>query len=308
MVKYLILLSSGFFMSLQSFLDYLSLEKKYSQHTVIAYKRDLQQLAAFLHEEYDLCLNQATYPLIRTWLSALLDAELSARTINRKVAAFKSYYKFLLATGCIDFHPLSKHKSLKVSKTIQIPFSKDEVQQILDSTYDPSNFEVVRDLLLIELFYVTGMRKEEMINLKISDVNLPYKTIRVLGKRNKERIIPLLESIVPKLDTYLSLRNQVVDGNRQELLLTKKGDKLYSGLVYRIIKSYFSKVSQKVKTSPHILRHSFATHLLDEGADLNAVKELLGHASLASTQVYTHSSMAMLKGVYKNAHPRSIKD
>lgn len=274
----------------------------------MAYKKDLEQLACFLQDEYDLQIENASYPLIRTWLSNLLDDNLSARTVNRKVASLKSYYKFLLFTGQIDFYPLSQHKSLKVSNNVQIPFSKKEVQQILDSSYDPTNFETVRDLLLIELFYITGMRREELMNLKLQDVNFSARSIKVLGKRNKERVIPLLDSIWDKLEAYLILRNLVNVNYLNELFMTKKGDKLYPVLVYRIIKLYFSKVSEKVKTSPHILRHSFATHLLDEGADLNAVKELLGHASLASTQVYTHSSMAMLKGVYKNAHPRSKKD
>lgn len=274
----------------------------------MAYKKDLEQLASFLQDEYDMQIENASYPLIRTWLSNLLDDNLSTRTVNRKVASLKSYYKFLLFTGQIDFHPLSQHKSLKVSNNVQIPFSKKEVQQILDSSYDPKNFETVRDLLLIELFYITGMRREELMNLKLQDINFSARSIKVLGKRNKERVIPLLDSIWDKLEAYLILRNLVNVNYLNELFMTKKGDKLYPVLVYRIIKLYFSKVSEKVKTSPHILRHSFATHLLDEGADLNAVKELLGHASLASTQVYTHSSMAMLKGVYKNAHPRSKKD
>jgi len=299
---------SGFFMSLDSFLNYLSLEKKYSQHTVVAYKNDLEQLKDYLFEEYKVSIKDATYPLLRTWLTVLLDDELTPRTINRKVASIKSYYKFLLITQEIEFHPLSQHKSLKVSKKIQIPFSKKEIQGILDSSHDVNDFVEVRDVLLIEMFYVTGMRREEMINIKISDINFSSRTIKIIGKRNKERIMPLLISVENRLNAYLKLRQSVVSGAINELFVTEKGFKLYPSLVYRIIKSYFSKVSQKVKTSPHILRHSFATHLLDEGADLNAVKELLGHASLASTQVYTNSSMAVLKGVYKNSHPRSKKN
>ncbi|MGJ8683473.1 MAG: tyrosine-type recombinase/integrase [Nonlabens sp.] len=308
MVKFLILLPSGFFMSLNSFLDYLSLEKKYSQHTVVAYKKDIEQLSTYLLEEYDVGIKEATYPLIRTWLSTLLDDDLSSRTINRKVAAIKRYYKFLLVIQEIEHHPLSQHKSLKVSKKIQIPFSKEEVFNILDASYDHNDFEAARDVLIIELLYVTGMRRAELIGLQVEDINFNDKTIKVIGKRNKERRVPLLKSIEERLNHYLSLRLQINTSDSELLFLTKKGAKLYPSLVYRIIKSYFSLVSQKVKTSPHILRHSFATHLLDEGADLNSVKELLGHASLASTQVYTHSSMTMLKGVYKNAHPRSKKD
>ncbi|EAS21113.1 site-specific integrase/recombinase XerD protein [Flavobacteria bacterium BBFL7] len=295
-------------MSLKSYLDYLSFEKKYSQNTITAYEKDLEQFGLFLMDEYDLEIQNASYPIIRTWLALLLDQQLSSRTVNRKVAALKSYFKFLLLIEQIDYHPLSNHKSLKVSKNIQIPFSKQEVQQILNASYDSEDFESVRDLLIIELFYVTGVRREELINLRIENVNLLSRTIKVVGKRNKERLIPMLESVKFKVEAYLLLKESIETDKRPELFVTRKGDKLYPGLVYRIIKSYFSKVSQKVKTSPHILRHSFATHLLDEGADLNAVKELLGHASLASTQVYTHSSMEMLKEMHRNAHPRSKKD
>ncbi len=308
MVKFLILLSSVFFMSFNSYLDYLSFEKKYSQHTVIAYKKDLQQLEDYLQEEYSLGIKDATYPLIRTWLSALLDEHLSSRTVNRKMAAVKSFYKYLLITEQLDHHPLAQHKSLKVSSKIQIPFSKSEVEAILNSNYDSSDFESLRDVLIIELFYATGIRRAELINLKLDDFNVSSKTIKVLGKRNKERIIPMLSSVERRVEEYILLRAEFNVSGCDEFFLTKKGAKLYPGLVYRIIKSYFSNVSKKVKTSPHILRHSFATHLIDEGADLNVVKELLGHSSLASTQVYTHSSMAMLKGVYKSAHPRSKKN
>lgn len=295
-------------MSFNSFVDYLNLEKKYSQHTVIAYRKDLQQLEDYLQEEYSLGVQNATYPLIRTWLSTLLDENLSSRTVNRKMAAIKSYYKYLLVTEQLYHHPLAQHKSLKVSSKVQIPFSKNEVETILNSNYDSQDFESLRDVLIIELFYATGMRRAELINLKLSDFNFSNNTIKVLGKRNKERIIPMLSSVHKRAKSYLALRKQIMENGVEEFFITKKGAKLYPGLVYRIIKLYFSKVSQKVKTSPHILRHSFATHLIDEGADLNVVKELLGHSSLASTQVYTHSSMAMLKGVYKNAHPRSKKD
>lgn len=295
-------------MSFNSFVDYLNLEKKYSQHTVIAYRKDLQQLEDYLQEEYSLGVQNATYPLIRTWLSTLLDENLSSRTVNRKMAAIKSYYKYLLVTEQLDHHPLAQHKSLKVSSKVQIPFSKNEVETILSSNYDSQDFDSVRDVLIIEIFYATGMRRAELINLKLSDFNFSNNTIKVLGKRSKERIIPMLSSIHKRAESYLALRKQIIENGVEEFFVTKKGTKLYASLVYRIIKLYFSKVSQKVKTSPHILRHSFATHLIDEGADLNVVKELLGHSSLASTQVYTHSSMAMLKGVYKNAHPRSKKD
>ena len=292
-------------MHLISFFEYLSLEKKYSKHTLTAYKKDVEQLQEFLSNEYDINIKEATYPLIRSWLAELLDSGVSSRTVNRKVTAIKTFFKFLVMTEVVDVHPLSQHKSLKTSKTIQIPFSKEEVFNILNASYDEGDFEALRNVLIIELLYATGMRRAELIGLTLNDLNLNNHTLKVVGKRNKERIIPLIFSIEKRLKSYLELRMIIDNDNLQLLFLTKKGTKVYPGLVYRVIKSYFSLVSEKVKASPHILRHSFATHLLDEGADLNAVKELLGHASLASTQVYTHSSMAALKGVYKNAHPRS---
>ncbi len=299
--------SSGFFMSINKFIDYLKHEKNYSSHTISAYHTDLKGLQDFLQEEYEVIVKEATYPLIRSWITNLMDEELSARSINRKVASLKAYYKYLRVIGELDVNPLEHHKSLKTSHKVQVPFSKKEVNQILGTSYDAADFSSVRDVLIIEIIYITGMRRAELIGLKVNDLNLHSNTILVTGKRNKQRIIPLIRSITEKLSIYLKMRDQISDSETTELFLTNNGVKLYPSLVYRIIKTYFSEVSSKVKKSPHMLRHSFATHLLDEGADLNAVKEILGHASLASTQVYTHTSMTMLKGVYKNAHPRSIK-
>jgi integrase/recombinase XerC len=223
------------------------------------------------------------------------------------MSSLKSYFKFLLKVGEITSSPAASYKSLKVSKKIQIPFSTEEVLKLLDSTYDTTSFVESRDFLIIELFYATGIRREELINIKLKDVDVAGNTIKVLGKRNKERIVPLVYSIKDHIEQYVVLRQSIVQPVTDELFITSKGVKMYPSLVYRVIKSYFSKVSLKVKISPHVLRHTFATHLLDRGADLNAVKELLGHASLSSTQIYTHSSMATLKGVYGNAHPRSKK-
>lgn len=299
--------NSGFFMSIIKFIDYLKFEKNYSTHTITAYHNDLKSLKGFLKSNYEVEVKEASYPLIRSWITNLMDEEISSRSINRKVASLKAYYKYLRIIGDLELNPLEHHKALKTSHRIQVPFSKKEVEQILNTSYDKMDFTSVRNVLIIEILYVTGMRRAELINLNINDLNLSSKTIRVTGKRNKQRIIPLIQSIVVKLQAYLTLREQIIDSNGIELFVTQKGAKLYPSLVYRIIKTYFSEVSSKVKRSPHMLRHSFATHLLDEGADLNAVKEILGHASLASTQVYTHTSMAMLKGVYKEAHPRSNK-
>jgi integrase/recombinase XerC len=200
-----------------------------------------------------------------------------------------------------------KHKALKISKKIQIPFSEKEIKEVLNLVEDSFDFELVRNKLIVELFYSTGMRRAELVNIKLTDIDLVNETVKVLGKRNKERYIPLIKSVQISLKKYIEIRTEIVN-NEPYLFITKQGKKLYDILVYRIINNYFSCVSSKEKKSPHILRHSFATHLLNEGADLNSVKELLGHSSLASTQVYTHSSLGKLKEIYNQAHPRSDKN
>ena len=294
-------------MHIESYIEYLQLEKNYSSHTIQAYKKDLVQFNSFLEDESVVSVFDVNYSLIRSWVTSLLENGDTHRTVNRKMSAIKSYFKFLLKIGRISINPADSFKSLKVAKKIQVPFSTEEVLKLLDSSYDTDDFEQSRDFLIIELFYATGIRREELINLKVPDVDLISNQIKVTGKRNKQRIIPLVSSIKDHVEKYLSLRDQFVEMTTDEFFITSKGIKVYPSLVYRVIKSYFSKVSLKVKISPHVLRHTFATHLLDHGADLNAVKELLGHTSLSSTQIYTHSSMATLKGVYGNAHPRSKK-
>ena len=212
----------------------------------------------------------------------------------------------MLKTKQIEVSPLIKHKALKTAKNLQIPFSEKELDAVLHQIKYPDGFEGVRDKLIIDLFYTTGIRRTELIHLKVSNVNDSNHTLKVLGKRNKERILPILPIVSQQINLYFSERanlEQINDGNF--FFLTTKGVKMNDSLVYRLINNYFSEVSEKVKKSPHILRHTFATHLLNNGADINSVKELLGHSSLASTQVYTHSSLAELKKVYGNAHPRS---
>jgi integrase/recombinase XerC len=213
-----------------------------------------------------------------------------------------------MKTGNIQANPLAKHKALKTAKKIEIPFSEAEMAELLNELPFEKSFEGVRDRLIIELFYATGMRRTELINLSVQNLDLSNRTLKVLGKRNKERILPLLKSTMLLFDEYFTLRKEVDNSQDSEaVFLTSKGNKIYETLVYRIINGYFSKVSSKVKKSPHILRHTFATHMLNQGADLNSVKELLGHSSLASTQVYTHNSIAELKKVHSKAHPRNRK-
>ena len=296
-------------MFISEFTQYLLLEKKYSQHTVTAYTADLSAFSEFCLREYDNSnISTVNYSQIRPWIVELVDQGISNRTINRKISSLKTYYKFLLKTSQIDKNPLAKHQPLKVAKKLQIPFSSQEVDLVLSDFVDMQDFESVRDKLIVELFYATGIRRIELIELKLSNIDIDRNQIKVLGKRNKERYLPLLASVVETLQVYLKLRSQLEEARLiPYLLVTKKGVKIYETLVYRIINSYFSKASTKVKKSPHILRHSFATHLLNEGADLNAVKELLGHSSLAATQVYTHHSVAQLTKVYKQSHPRNKK-
>lgn len=296
-------------MSLNAFLDYLLLEKKYSKLTIHAYQKDIVEFSGFIGLEYgNNSIDTVNYSQIRSWIVSLVEKGISNRSINRKVSALNSYYKFLLKTESIQINPLAKHKALKTSKKIQVPFSETEIATVLDDINYANDFEGVRNKLIIELFYSTGIRRMELIELKLKDIDFSNKTLKVLGKRNKERYVPLLNMVMESLNVYLGFRNQLENITDKEVLfLTKNGVKIYETLVYRIINDYFSLASSKVKKSPHILRHSFATHLLNQGADLNAVKELLGHSSLAATQVYTHNSIAELKKVYLNTHPRSKK-
>ena len=295
--------------NVQSFKDYLQLEKKYSPHTVNAYLNDISFFESFNRNQFNEdIIDQVNYSQIRTWIVSLVDDNISNVSVNRKVAALKAFYKFLLKTKVIEVSPLLKHKALKTPKTLQIPFSEKEVSEVLNQIQNPVGFEEIRNKLIIDLFYTTGIRRTELIHLQTANVNTFSNTIKVLGKRNKERILPLLPIVSEQLILYLSERSHLEKVTDNDFFfLTKKGLKLNDSFVYRLINSYFSTVSEKVKRSPHILRHTFATHLLNNGADLNSVKELLGHSSLASTQIYTHNSLSELKKVYEEAHPRNQK-
>lgn len=292
-----------------SYKDYLEKEKKYSVHTVTAYYNDVSDFEIFVNDQFDGGnLEEVNYSQIRSWVVSLVEAGISNTSVNRKISSLKSFYKFLLKIKQIEASPLLKHKALKTPKKLQIPFSEKELDNVLNHIKYPEGFEGIRDKLIIDLFYTTGIRRTELIHLKISNVDWSKGTLKVLGKRNKERILPILPIIQNQFKIYFSERNslqQIKDG--EYFFLSLKGVKLNDSFVYRLINMYFSNVSEKVKKSPHILRHTFATHMLNNGADLNSVKELLGHSSLASTQIYTHSSLAELKKVYGNAHPRNQK-
>jgi len=291
----------------EAFRDYLQLEKKYSPHTVNAYLNDVTFFEKFnkIHFEQD-DVENVNYSQIRSWIVSLVDEGVSNVSVNRKMASLKSFYKFLLKARQIEVNPMLKHKALKTPKNVQIPFSEKELGDLMQGIDSPVGFEEVRDKLIVDLFYTTGMRRAELINLMLYNVDLSSKVIKVLGKRNKERLIPILPIVADELKLYLNERSSVENIQDEDyFFISKKGLKLSESFVYRLINSYFSRVSEKVKKSPHVLRHTFATHLLNNGADLNSVKELLGHSSLASTQVYTHNSLAELKKTYNDAHPRN---
>jgi integrase/recombinase XerC len=296
--------------NLKAFQEYLQLEKNYSSHTVEAYGTDLGFFQEFIvnnfeHEQ----LADVNYSMIRSWIVSMVDNGISNSSVNRKISSLKSYYKFLLKIKQIETSPLLKHQSLKMPKKLQIPFSEKELDNVLNVIQYPKGFEGIRDRLIIDLFYTTGIRRTELIHLKIQNVDLSNNTIKVLGKRNKERIVPILAIISLQIKEYLLERTRLeLIKDLDYFFLMLKGVKLNDSFVYRLINYYFSNVSEKVKKSPHILRHTFATHMLNNGADLNSIKELLGHSSLASTQIYTHNSLSELKKVYGDAHPRNKKN
>ena len=292
---------------MEQFEKYLSLEKHYSAHTVKAYLRDLRQFQEYCGEEHGgEPLASMPYSVIRSWIISLMEAGYGNRTVNRKIASLKSYYKFLLRKGQITSSPLSAHRPLRTDRKLEVPFSVQEMQELLSGWDAQDGFEGLRDQLIVELFYTTGIRRAELIGIRIGDLDLPGGTLKVLGKRNKQRILPLVQNIHPLISQYLRVRREhFPDSESPFLFLSGSGNKMYETLVYRIINKYLSKVSEKAKRSPHILRHTFATHMLNQGADMNSVKELLGHASLASTQVYTHNSIAELKRIHLESHPRN---
>jgi integrase/recombinase XerC len=291
-----------------TFFRYLKAEKNYSAHTITAYRKDIQDFAKHCVDNYQLQdLTKVHYSMVRDFVVSLSQHGISMRSINRKCAALNSFYTYLRTVGEIKSHPLAQHKSLKAKKTFITPFSVDEVEKVL-TQIDKTNFHGLRDAIAIELLYITGMRLSELIKLKASDIDWAQQQLRVLGKRNKERIVPILPSFLSVLKTYQELRNTISEASKHDyLLITDKGKKTYATFVYRLIKTYFRAVSSKIRTSPHVLRHSFATHMLDAGADINVVKEILGHESLAATQEYTKVQLPKVQDAYRAAHPRAKK-
>ena len=296
-------------MAIAKFIDYVEKEKNYSPHTLTAYQNDLESFASFCASEYqETSINLIDYPLIRSWIVSLGQEGKSNRTINRKISVLRSYYNFLMRIEVRKSNPLRKHKPLKEEKKVQLPFTEKEIADLLDGAHFEDTHQGLLAKTIIETLYSTGMRRTELVHLEYRQVDFENNQLKVIGKRNKERIIPIIPSLKKQLNHFASLvesmRNQT--GNPY-FFCNQKGEKISDTLVYQLVNDYLNKVSTKVKRSPHMLRHSFATHLLNQGADLNTVKDLLGHASLAATQIYTHSSMEQIKAVYKDAHPRGYK-
>ena len=296
-------------MSIDRYLDYITHEKKYSAHTCTAYEKNLNDFSDFCASHFELYnIEQVDYSQIRTWIISLVEKKNTNRTVNRKISVLRSYYKFLLRTEAINLSPLKLHRPLKVSKKVNVPFSTEEVDRLLNSDLFSEDYEGVLQKTIITLLYYTGIRRQELIDLKVTSVDFETNTIKVLGKRNKERMIPLLPGAAAVLKTYLSYKKELSVAMPNCFFCSTSGSKLSEGFVYQTVNHYFSMVSTKVKKSPHMLRHSFATHLLNNGADLNSVKELLGHESVAATQVYTHSSLKRIQEIYVKAHPRGKKE
>ena len=294
---------------IEAFLKYLRFEKRLSVHTIIAYENDLKQFSNFLAIQFqEDKIEEAQYQLIRGWIVSLVELGIEPRSINRKIAALRSFFKYLQRQEVVSKGPMTKVKALKTSKNLPSFIKETEIPQVLDNPSTPfeNTFEGQRNRLIIELFYATGIRLSELINLKESAIDYRNRTIKVLGKRNKERVIPFNANLVLIIESYLHMRNREIEKMAHGLLLvTDTGDKCYPMLIHRIINKHLLLNSTVDKKSPHVLRHTYATHLLNNGAEINAVKDLLGHSSLAATQVYTHNSMEKIKKTFDQAHPKA---
>ena len=292
---------------LQSFIDYIKFEKRFSQHTVIAYSNDMEQFFSFLEDIYQSpSLTQISPGFIRSWLADLMKTEkMNAKSVNRKISTLKAFFKYQLKTGNLDATPMSIIISPKISKRLPVYVEQNETETLFKHVEFNEGFQGATQKLILSLLYTTGMRLGELVHLKQSQVDLKQNVLKVLGKGNKERIIPIGKEIASAIESYLELKSGLPDADTVFLLVTVKGKKLYPRYVYLVVKKYLTLVTTIQKKSPHVLRHTFATHLTNEGADINAVKELLGHSSLAATQIYTHNTIERLKDVYKKAHPKA---
>lgn len=288
----------------ESFLKYLRYEKRLSHHTLLAYEHDLNQFGEFLQMSFEIATEHATYPMIRSWIAQLAESKLEPRSINRKIATLRSFFKYLVIQEAVASNPMQKIRVLKMDKPLPAFVRENDMVSVFEKPFE-NTFTGWRDRLVLELFYATGIRLSELLTLSEKNIDLKQQTIKVLGKRNKERVIPFTQNLVSIIKSYTEIRNRDVSNQNHGLLLvTETGSACYPMLIYRIVKEHLQATTAERK-SPHILRHTYATHLLDKGAEINAVKDLLGHSSLAATQVYTHNSMEKLKKVFDQAHPKA---
>jgi integrase/recombinase XerC len=290
--------------ALQSFSSFLKFEKRFSQHTVIAYEKDLEDFFTYLDQEYGgVALHEITHTFIRSWLVSLKESEMSSRSLNRKISTLKSFFKYMLKTGVLSQTPMSKIISPKNEKKLPQFVREDDITKLFQLEF-PNTWKGKTTRLALQLFYQTGMRVSEVVGLKENAVHASNGSIKVLGKGNKERIIPVNKNLLEEIQKYLDEKKKTIETGSAELLVDEKGKPLNARRVYDIVKNHLSQVTSVEQRGPHVLRHSFATHLTNNGAELNAVKELLGHSSLAATQVYTHNTIEKLKNVHKNFHPK----
>lgn len=291
-------------MPIDPFISYISKEKRYSHHTIIAYKKDLELFTYYIYKVYELNdIDKVSQEMIRSWVVSMIDDGISGSSVNRKISTLKSYYNYLIRTTGLEDNPTRQIVSIKTPSKLPNYFKEEQLNELLDDDKPGADFCSLRDGIVIELLYSTGMRRSELINLREDFIDFSSNTVKVHGKRNKQRIIPLSEKLVSNIRNYI-IEKEKQFGAGDYLIVTDKGAKSYPNLIYRIINKELSVLSGSVK-SPHILRHSFATHMLNNGADLNSIKEVLGHANLTATQIYTHNTIEKLKKVYSEAHPRA---
>ena len=288
-----------------AFIKYLKFEKRLSDHTILSYDNDLKQFESFFKTySTNKEIKTTDKRAIRSWIVELSLKKLSPKSINRKIATLKSFFKFLIKREVIEINPTTNITSLKTDLKIPNFLKEKDVNFLFDNLILEKNFNGERDMMILELLYGTGIRISELINLKTRNINLPKKEMKIMGKRKKERIIPLHQQIISQIKKYLDKKNEI-KSTHEFLLCTNKGKKLYPMLIYRIVKKHLSSLINSKKYNPHLLRHTFATHILNKGGDLNSIKDLLGHESLAATQIYTHNSIEKLKETFKASHPRA---
>lgn len=290
---------------LPDFLQYLKYEKRYSHHTLVAYEKDLSQFITYIEGEFNISdINELTHFHIRSWLATMKDDKQSARTVNRKLSSLNSYYKFLLRLGKVRKNPVRQLHAQKLPERLPSYLKEQETTRLMETVDFEEGFKGATDRMICTLLYQTGIRRSELLNMKEQDIEWALKQVRVLGKGNKERLVPLGPQLLQEIKDYIEEKRKVADSDSQYLLVLESGKQLYAGYVYRIVKKHLGMVTSLSKKSPHVLRHTFATQLLNNGANIQAIKDLLGHSSLAATQVYTHNNIEQLKEIHKTSHPR----